>query len=329
MKLDVKQLRRIVREEYLREAVKEKTEVDQAVDDLLRGTQDLGSVPFEILPAVEQKMKERAAQELGDPTRGGMDLSDFEGMSGEDILAILQALVPPEDFSFEQEFQKGLDQPRASFRGATAGVGRSTARQNVGQGDQDIPLRGQQSGQRQPLFQPNMPWDQGQPGLRRINRRQVATEVERVLMDEFVAPAMGLGANILPAVWSELGRLMNADPQGFMPAFQVALNMIRETENAWFANLLGIGTPEPTSMNVTAEVKATADRIRKVLDMYYEAVLKEAARNSENLISRLQEIESSTTREEFEQGFFDAMSKTRDVEDKAFAMFMGGPRRLR
>jgi hypothetical protein len=114
-----------------------------------------------------------------------------------------------------------------------------------------------------------------------------------------------------------------------MPAFQVALNMVRETENAWFSNLLGMATPEPISMNVTSDVKATADRIRKVLDMYYEAVLREAAKNSDNMVRKLAAIEGSTTREEFEQGFFDAISKTRDVEDKAFAMFMGGPRRLR
>jgi len=311
----------------LREAVKDKTEVDQAVDDLLRGTQDLGSIPAEIIPAVEQRMKERIAQETGDPTRGGLDLSDFADMSGDEILMILQAMSPPDDFSFEQEFQKGLDQPRASFRNATAGVGQSTFRQGEDDTDRQNPPGGEPDTRR--YFQPNMPWDQGQPGLKRINREQVAKKVEKVLMDEFVAPAMGLGANVLPAVWAELARLKQVDPQGFMPAFQVALNMIRETENVWFANLLGMGTHEPISMNVTQEVKATADRIRNVLDMYYEAVLREAGRNSDNLKIKLKQIENSTTREEFEQGFFDAISKTRDFEDKAFAQFMAGPRRLR
>ena len=316
------QLRNLVRGVVLREAVKDKTEVDQVVDDLLKGTQDLGSIPAEILPSVEQRMKERLT---GDPTRGGLDLADFGDMSGDEILMILQALSPSDDFSFEQEFQKGIEQPRATFKNATAGFGQATFRQGQGQDttQQNPPGAGQR------YFQPNLPWDQGRPGLNRINRRQVATQVEKVLMDEFVAPAMGLGANVLPAVWAELGRLMQTDPQGFMPAFQVALNMVRETENAWFSNLLGMATPEPISMNVTSDVKATADRIRKVLDMYYEAVLREAAKNSDNMVRKLAAIEGSTTREEFEQGFFDAISKTRDVEDKAFAMFMGGPRRLR
>jgi len=323
--LSERRLRELVRG-ALREAVKtsEKSAVDQVVDDLLRGSQDLGSVPMEILPSVEERMRERAAEKMGDPVRGGIDLSDFSGISGEDILLILQSVSTPEDYSFEEEFQKGLQQPRVSMRGAPTpmpGTQRGTGAPP--EEDQGTPTASKK------FFQPTTPWHMGDPGLKRKDRRQVARDVEKILMDEFVAPAMGLGANVLPAVWAELGRLMRADLQGFMPAFQVALNAIRETENAWFAGLLGIGAPENRTANVPREVQATADRIRKILDMYYDAVLKEAGRNSENLVAKLQDVERMTDRETFEQGFFDAISKTRDIEDQAFAQFMGGPRRLR
>lgn len=325
----MQQLRSIVRRQIIKEATKTRTVtgVDQVVDDLLRGNATIDDVDVEILPAVETKMKEMTARALGaepDPVRGGIDLSDYEGFTASEILDILQSVATPDDFSFEQEFEKGLQQPRASARpGPAATTSYSTARAPTP--GQDMPGEPRP---RMKAFQPNVLTHPGEPGMVLKNRRQVAREIEKVLMDEFVAPAMGVGMNVLPTVWMELGRLMKQDPAGFMQAFQVALNGIRQNENEWFAGLLGDISLPNVAMNVSAEIRPLSDRITKVLSMYYDAVLKEAGRNSPNMIARLQEIEDSTTREDFEKGFFDALSKTRDIEDQAFAQFMGGPARL-
>jgi hypothetical protein len=311
----------------LREAaVKDKAEVDQIVDDLLRGNQDLDDVPAELLPRVEDRVREKAAERMEDPVRGGINLADLGRVSVEDILNILQSADVPDDFSFEEKFKKGLEQPRVRAGGAAAQDPARAQRRGRG-GAPEAPNEPKEP--KNKFFQPTTPVHMGEPGLKRKDRSWVAKQVEKILMDEFVSPAMGLGMNILPSVWVELNRLMKSDPRGFMPAFQVALNSVRETENAWFAYLLGIGAPEHTTANVPREVQATADRIREILNMYYEAVLEEAGRNSDNLIEKLEKVESMTDRETFEQGFFDAISKTRDIEDQAFGQFMGGPRRLR
>ena len=317
-------LRRIIKDVLLTEArdeafggtqTKTKTALDQEIDDLFNDAP--AQVPDVVmgrgrqgLPGARQGMGARP----GAPVRGGVTLDDMSGITDTDIMDMLSSIDTPQNFNFESEFQKGLEQ------GVVRGRLRA-GRQGRYEGDDEG---------ENPPGNPDPPqkYFPVYDLAGKLTREEVAEKSIKALMDEFVAPAMALGQRVLPTVWAELSRLMKKDMRGFMTAFQVSLNMIRETENTWFSKLLGIAPPPPQNMNVPAETMEMAMRIKSVLDIYYNAVLQEAAKNQENLINELQAIEAMTDRTTFELGFFDALSQTRDVEDKAFATFMGGPARL-
>jgi len=304
------------------------SDVDRSVEDLF-SDQDLDDLfaqtavtPAKPAGAPAQGPRARGAPGAP-PVRGTTKLADMSGITDKDIMDMLSSTETPVGFDFESEFERGVAQGpvRAPQRGR-----RPDGRPAPGFGQGITPDDDEGLEDPPPPPQKYFPvYDIAG----KLTRKQVAEEVEKVLMAEFVSPAMALGARVLPQVWMELSRLMRADMRGFIAGFQVALNSIRETENEWFAKLLGFMPAAPPPVNVPAEVKATADRIRKVLDVYYDAVLREASKNSDNLIAELQSVEARTDRQTFELGFFDAMSKTRDVEDQAFAQFMGGPARLR
>ncbi len=300
---------------------KTKTKTDQRVKDILdQELDDLFNQPLSQVRPEPRAGREARGAPRAAPVRGTTKLADVSSITDDDIEALLSGMDTPEGFDFESEFEKGIAQGPMQGRQT---VGRAAPFPGEGEGEEEDVGQG--------VPQPPPPKQKFFPTYDiagSLSREEVARLVEETLMAEFVSPAMALGARVLPQVWMELSRLMKTDMRGFMAGFQVALNSIRETENEWFANLLGFMPAGPAPVNVPAEVKPTADRIRKVLDVYYDAVLKEAARNSENLVSALESIEARTDRKTFELGFFDALSKTRDVEDQAFMKFLGGPARL-
>jgi len=297
-----------------------KSQVDKAVEDILNGDLSFSQLPATIQDDVKSELERRVAEkQRGAPVRGGVDLSSFEGM---DVEGLLSSMGIDPDFDFESEFERGMS--RDPVRAGQPGVGVEPAVEHEAgfpREDEPTPLR----------FQPSQPYYRGEEGVVSKDfksRDEVKQAVLKTLMDEFVAPAMSVGMNILPAVWSELGRLMRADPDGFRAGFQIALNQIRDMENQWFAKLLSFSGHPQAQMNVPDEQQETVERIRMVLERYYDAVLREAGRNSGNLSRSLSRIRGSTDEMTFEEGFFDALSDTRDVEDQAFLQFMGGPRRL-
>jgi len=163
------------------------------------------------------------------------------------------------------------------------------------------------------------------PGLTPYDEpiEDVVDELVAILMDEFVAPAMALGQNLLVPVYRELARLQRVHPDKFRNALGTALAQIRTREEAWFARVLGTPPPVP-QFDVPPELQATHDRIVQILGRYYEAVLAEAEENKVNLFSRLKVVRDQVDDEEdFADAFRAAMGRTRQVEDQAFAAFLG------
>ena len=139
-------------------------------------------------------------------------------------------------------------------------------------------------------------------------------------MDEFVTPAMGVGMTVLPTVWNEIKRL--AREPGFEDAFHIALNGIRADEDVFFQNLLkmDLGAKQAPAPESSREL---VERLRTVLSKYYNLVLDEAGKNSENLLRKLYSIRSKYTDDAFRAGFVKALQSSRDVEDQAFGQVLG------
>jgi hypothetical protein len=179
-------------------------------------------------------------------------------------------------------------------------------------------------------FQTNQPVRLDDPGLTGRARRfkDPKAAISKILMDEFVQPAMSLGMQLLPTVFGELGRLMRQNPQAFVRQFGAALNFLREIENEWFADLLGIQDIPPRMDPPVGEERDMHKAIINVLKKYFNAVLGVASENSDNMKELLDEVRADVGDEEFSKAFFGALSDTRDVEDQAFGQLMGGLRRL-
>jgi len=305
-----KTIRAVIKEAFDNPPLKTKvlSKEEQELEDLLNAPAGGGEV--EVLPKGGDLGTRQKNVNLPPVARGGVTLDQFKGATPESILNALDSSDVDDDFDFDQAFDDALaNRTKQKHKGV------------VGNAPED-----------EPGIDPPPETKQKYFPVRDLagkkNRIQVKIAVSKVLMEEFVAPAMSVGMRILPLVWAELGRLMKSDPRAFISNFQIALNMIRATEDGWFANLLGL-TPQVNYAQAQQENAPMAERIRDVLSKYYDAVLKEAARNSENLVTLLMEIENtSQSREVFEQGFFDALSETRDVEDQAFGQFLGGPAKL-
>lgn len=181
-------------------------------------------------------------------------------------------------------------------------------------------------------LQPNALATRQQQGLQAGGGKHFASpkaEAMDILMNEIYMPGMQIGQRLLPALFTELGRLNNQDPQAFKKAFAAALANIREVENAWFAGILG-KSPEKKAQAPSGNPteKAILDRIMYAMDKYFTAVFKNAAKNAHNLVARLEDMKKRLGQEAFNKAFLEALSETRDLEDKMFAQHMGGMRGL-
>lgn len=295
----------------------------QSLDDVWDDVQNTGlDTPGET-PLSRMGSGGRAGQARRNFGRPNVNLRSMGAGRAEDMLA---GDVDP-DFDFNAEFERGIQSaPEAEETGPVNNPHPRRARHNPVNHDTPDQTR---------TFQPNVP-AVAQPTAvgRPIPQPRISddprADIRRILEQEFVSPAMGVGMRVLPAVWGELRRLAASDPATFVDAFSAALNEIRMVENTWFADLLGMqfhhtrmapaeGTP----------LKRLYDRIMEVLNRYYKEVLGVAAENSNVLFTQLNAIQEAVGEEEFKEAFFDVLSETRDQEDNAFAAFMGVQRRLR
>lgn len=159
------------------------------------------------------------------------------------------------------------------------------------------------------------------PGGRRVPAH---VDASTLLMDEFVAPAMAVGARLLPTVWTEIQGIAYEHPRVFREQFSAALESVREIENAWFAGLFRFEVQERAPMlPSTGEAREVYDRLMHVLRRYYDSVLRAVQRNSMNLLVGAENIRDRIGDEGFEEAFRAALKDTRDIEDRAFSQFIG------
>lgn len=254
----------------------------------------------------------------------GPKLDQFRGA---DVAGSLDQMADhAQEGDFDQEFADGLE------RGLEADA------ELAGDVDYDP-----EPGRRRPLppgfkdpagdpvnrFQPNVPAVIDEPGLVHRPERDPKEVILEILMDEFVKPALGLGQHLLPAVWAELARLMQSNRMVFLDQFGGALNTIRDIENDWFSDLLGIYPDQPIKMApAEGAEREMRSKIVRVLNKYYGAVLSAAENNRDNMVEPLMALRDQIGEEAFSQAFFEALSETRDIEDEAFGQLMGGARKL-
>lgn len=167
-------------------------------------------------------------------------------------------------------------------------------------------------------------------GLARpMNYHSAKQEAMSILMDEIYAPGMQVGQRLLPAVFAELGRMANQDEALFKRTFAAGLDRIREVENAWFAGVLGSYPQQAQHMHPSdPKEQEMLNKMMHVLNKYFSAVMKSASKNALNLVQRTNNMKAKFGEEGFKKGFFDALSETRDLEDRLFAQHLGGMKRL-
>lgn len=305
-----KQLRKLIIEAITEAKTKTQTDVDASVQDILDDL-DLDDASLATTPSPESS----AVDDDSPAARGS-------GGSFDDILGGIDSFLddilggPAPEGSFEDEFSAAASRAqknKARFQRAP------TVDDDLDPYDDIEDFVGTPTPTTK-RFQTSQPSYAGEPGLKQKSSADPSGAIERVMMDEFVTPAMAVGQTVLPAVWNEIKRL--SKESGFEDAFHIALNGIRTDEDMFFQNLLKLDlgakkAPPP------AESRESVERLRTVLSRYYNLVLDEAGKNSENLLRKLQSIRSRHTDEAFRTGFIKAIQKSRDLEDEAFGQFLG------
>lgn len=150
-----------------------------------------------------------------------------------------------------------------------------------------------------------------------IDPKKAINKIRNVLHQEFLTPAMSQGMPVLPAVYQALANLAAKHPDSFDEAFSAALNAIRLKEDAMFSQILNIEVPH-NQVILSAGAKPVALEIMRVLKKYYDLVLKEAAKNQDNLQSKLKEVFDQVGPEKFAEFFKEALEIVRRVEEEAF-----------
>jgi hypothetical protein len=291
-----------------------KTNVDSAVDDLFNDF-DLDDTSLTVA-SPEDKEPAGPTQDDSDPVRGKG--GSFEDFSGQDLDSFLDDMLggPAPEGNFEDEF---------SAAAARAQKNKARFQSSPTFDDELDPYDDIEDFDGTPTpttkrFQTSQPSYAGEPGLSQKSSRDPSRAIERVMMDEFVTPAMAVGQTVLPTVWSKIKRL--ARKPGFEDAFHIALNGVRTDEDMFFQNLLKVDLGA-NQMPPPAESRELVEQLRTVLSRYYNLVLDEAGKNSDNLLRKLQSIRNRHTDEAFRTGFKKAIQKSRDLEDEAFGQFLG------
>lgn len=311
-----KELRKLIIEAVTKaKKTRVKTATDAAVDDLFNDL-ELDDTSLTVASPEDADHPVGPSQDDSDPVRGrGGSFDDF---LGQDLDSFLDDILggPAPGGNFEDEFAAAAanaQKNKARFRGAPAVDDDLDPYDDV----EDFVGTPTDTTKR---FQTNQPSYGGEPGLKQKSSGDPSAEIERVLMDEFVTPAMGVGMTVLPTVWNEIKRL--AREPGFEDAFHIALNGIRADEDVFFQNLLkmDLGAKQAPAPESSREL---VERLRTVLSKYYNLVLDEAGKNSENLLRKLYSIRSKYTDDAFRAGFVKALQSSRDVEDQAFGQVLG------
>jgi hypothetical protein len=309
-----KELRKLIIEAIAEAKTKTKTQtdVDAAVQDMLDDL-DLDDASL----ATTTSSDPSTSDDDSPAVRGSG--GSFDDILGQDLDSFLDDVLsgPAPEGNFEDEFSAAAaraQKNKARFQGASA------VDDDLDPYDDIEDFVGTPKTPPTKKFQTSQPSYAGDPGLKQKSSGDPSGAIERVMMDEFVTPAMAVGQTVLPTVWNEIRRL--AREPGFEDAFHIALNGIRTDEDMFFQNLLKLDlgakqAPAP------AESRELVERLRTVLSRYYNLVLDEAGKNSENLLGKLQAIRNNHTDEAFRSGFMKAIQKSRDLEDKAFGQFLG------
>jgi hypothetical protein len=307
-----KELRKFIAEAITEAKTKTQTDVDAAVQDLLDDL-DLDDASLATTSSSDSSTTDDdspAVRGLGgsfaDPFAGLGDLNSFVA----DILS-----GPAPEGSFEDEFSAAAaraQKNKARFRGAPA------VDDDLDPYD-DIEDFGETPTPTTKRFQTSQPSYAGEPGLKQKSSGDPSAEIERVLMDEFVTPAMAVGQTVLPAVWDEIRR--RAKTPGFEDAFHIALNGIRNDENIFFQNLLKVDLGAK-QMPAPAESKTLVGVLRNVLSQYFNLVIDEARKNK-YLLRKMYSIRNRYTDEAFRKGFAKAIQKSRTAEDQVFGQVLG------
>ncbi len=311
-----KELRKLITDLVVEAKTKTVTDVDSAVQDLL---DDLGLDDTSLTPSAQPGAASATSPSPDTaPVRGSG--GSFDDILGQDLDSFLDDILggPTPEGNFEDEFSAAAAQAqknKARFR--TGAVVDDDLDPYDDLEDLDPSLRDTPTTKK---FQTSQPSYAGEPGLKQKSSGDPSAAIERVMMDEFVTPAMSVGQTVLPTVWNEIRRL--AREPGFEDAFHIALNGIRTDEDMFFQNLLKVDlgakhVPPPE------ESRELVERLRTVLSRYYNLVLDEAGKNSENLLRKFYRIRSEYTDEAFRTGFMKAIQKSRDLEDKAFGQVLG------
>ena len=305
------ELRRLIFEATLKDKTKTLTDDEAAVQDMLDDL-DLDDASLATTSSAAS-----SETDTGSPAIRGSGGS-FDNILGQDMDSFLDDILsgPAPEGNFEDEFSAAAARAQKSKTNFYT----SSARDNDLDPYDDIE---DFVGTPKPSFkrfQTNQPYHRGEPGLKQKSSGDPSRAIEKVMMDEFVTPAMAVGQTVLPSVWNEIKRL-SREP-GFEDAFHIALNGIRSDEDVFFQNLLKVDLGAK-HMPPAEESRELVERLRAVLSRYYNLVLDEAGKNKENLFSRLQSIRGKHTDEAFRTGFVKAIQKSRDLEDKAFGQVLG------
>ncbi len=308
-----KELRKIIIEAITEAETKTQTDVDAAVQAML---DDL-DLDLDDASLVTTTSSDPDTTDDDLPPVRGLGGSFDDILRGDDLKSFVAGILrgPAPEGNFKDEFSAAAaraQKNKARFQGAPAVDNDLDLYDDVPDfvGTQTPPTK---------RFQTSQPSYAGEPGLKQKSSGDPSAEIERVLMDEFVTPAMAVGQTVLHTVWDEIKRL--AKEPGFEDAFHIALNGIRNDENIFFQNLLKVDL-SAKQMPAPAESKTLVGDLRNVLSQYYNLVIGEAQKNK-HLLRKMYSIRNRYTDEAFRKGFAKAIQKSRAKEDLVFGQFLG------
>jgi len=304
MKLIIESWRRFITEVKEAKRVKVRTTADSAVDDLFNDF-DLDNTSL-TTTSPEDEDPTDPMQDDSAPVRGKG--GSFDKLSGPSLDDMLRGPAP--EGNFEDAFSAAAARAQAN----KARFQRDSAVDDI----EDFTATSTPTPTTK-KFQTSQPSYAGEPGLKQKSPGDPSTEIERVLVDEFVTPAMAVGQTVLPTVWNKIRRL--AREPGFEDAFHIALNGIRNDENIFFQNLLNVDL-SAKQMPAPAESRDLVQELRSVLSQYFNLVIGEAKKNK-YLLRKMYSIRNRYTDEAFKSGFMKAIQKSRAKEDQIFGQFLG------
>ena len=308
-----KELRKFIAEAITEAKAATKTK-DPTLKDLLDQLSDLEDTSLETTPDPKE------AEESGDtrgtpPVRGIPGVKGFMDLTGPEFTKLISNFVAPEGFDFDQEFEQALSNRDLDL----------DPYDDLEDEDFGSPEDFGTPADTTTKFQTSQPTYGGEPGVTQRSSGDPSAEIERVLMDEFVAPAMAEGQRLLPVVLTGIAKISKeAGPERaneFRGALQIALNAIRSDEDRFFQKILDVDLgaaylPPPE------EQGGMVSELRNILSQYYSVVIGKAQENK-HLLRRMHSIRDRYTDEAFRAGFAKAIQKSRAAEDKIFGSILG------